>query len=231
MHLTGCARLRNGVTVQRQVQTREENMPATIDDSGALHLDARVIPVPHSISAEAQKFLATPYSDFEQPAVSDVAGWKKMIAAFNRSFDPVSDHILATMPASVERTTMGGATVYVGTPHQLRHARWAHLTLHGGGWVLLGGKYAMAEAALAASQFGCTAFSVDYRMPPDHPFPAALDDALAVYRDIISQYAPKLVAISGASAGGNLTAAVTLKLRDCGLRSEEHRVGKECRSR
>lgn len=192
-------------------------MPDTIDPSGALHLDARVIPVPSSISADAQTFLATPYPDFKQPPVSDVAGWKKMIAAFNRSFDAVSEHVLATMPATVERRTIAGVTVYVGTPQRLRHPRWAHLTLHGGGWVLLGGKYAMAEAALIATQFGCTAFSVDYRMPPEHPFPAAVEDALSVYREIISQYDPKRVAISGASAGGNLTAAATLKLRDCGL--------------
>jgi acetyl esterase/lipase len=54
-------------------------------------------------------------------------------------------------------------------------------------------------------------------MPPDFPYPAAVDDCLAVYRELLKEYEPRRIAISGASAGGNLAAAVTLRIRDADL--------------
>jgi acetyl esterase/lipase len=89
--------------------------------------------------------------------------------------------------------------------------------LHGGGLIMLEGTFAMAMAAANAAQAGCKAYSVDYRMPPDFPYPAALDDGLAVYRELLHEYAPENIMITGASAGGNLAAALTLKIRDVGL--------------
>jgi len=189
----------------------------TFDDKGNLHLGPRVIPIPTSISEEARKFLATPFPNAEQPEVDDKAGWKKMVAAFDAMFEPMVDRMLASAPVTIDRKTVGHATVQVGTPNQMRHKDWAHLTIHGGGWVFLGGKYVIGEAANTAAAFGCTAFSLDYRMPPDNPFPAAVEDGLALYREILKSYDPSKIVISGASAGGNLTAAVTLKIRDSGL--------------
>jgi acetyl esterase/lipase len=81
----------------------------------------------------------------------------------------------------------------------------------------MGGKFALGEAAMTAAAFGCITYGLDYRMPPDHPYPAAVEDGLAVWREIVKQHDPAKTAISGASAGGNLSAAVTLKVRDSGL--------------
>ncbi|WP_235736470.1 alpha/beta hydrolase [Nocardioides alcanivorans] len=60
-------------------------------------------------------------------------------------------------------------------------------------------------------------WSPDYRMPPRHPFPAALDDCFALYRQAVEQYGAANVVVSGASAGGNLAAAVLLRAKDEGL--------------
>ena len=54
-------------------------------------------------------------------------------------------------------------------------------------------------------------------MPPDHPYPAALDDCLAVYRALLEVRAPDRIVVGGASAGGNLAAALMLRARDEGL--------------
>jgi len=62
-----------------------------------------------------------------------------------------------------------------------------------------------------------TAISVDYRMPPDHPFPAAVDDSVAVYKATIEYYSPKSIFIGGTSAGGGLTLATVLKLKELGV--------------
>jgi acetyl esterase/lipase len=54
-------------------------------------------------------------------------------------------------------------------------------------------------------------------MPPDHPFPAALDDAVAVYRELLKEHAPANIGFVGLSAGGGLAAATVLRVRDLGL--------------
>jgi epsilon-lactone hydrolase len=54
---------------------------------------------------------------------------------------------------------------------------------------------------------------VDYRMPPEYPFPAALDDAVSAYRDLLARYDPARIVVSGRSAGGNLAAALMLRAK------------------
>ncbi len=188
-----------------------------IDELGNLHLGPRIIPVPTSISENARKFLATPFPASPQPAVTDSEGWKKVVAAVNRMLEPVVDGWLAGLPVTVETIRLGGVIVHKATPHSIKHPERAHVRIHGGAWMFMGGKYAKGETALTAAQFGCVTFGVDYRMPPDHPYPAAVDDGVAVWREVIQQYDPAKVAMTGTSAGGNRTAAVTLKARDSGL--------------
>jgi epsilon-lactone hydrolase len=94
----------------------------------------------------------------------------------------------------------------------------ALLYFHGGGFFfgsLQSHRHLVSRLAAAA---GVTALSVDYRLAPEHPFPAALDDALAAYRVLLAQgFPPTGIVIAGDSAGGNLAAAVVLNIRDEGL--------------
>jgi acetyl esterase/lipase len=60
-------------------------------------------------------------------------------------------------------------------------------------------------------------WSIDYRIPPDHPYPAALDDCLAVYRALLEVLTPEQIIVGGASAGGNLAAALMHRALDDGL--------------
>lgn len=76
---------------------------------------------------------------------------------------------------------------------------------------------AKALAASNAARLGCIVFSVDYRMPPDCPFPAAPDDCLAAYRRLLREYPPTRIVIGGVSAGGNLAAVTALRIRDAGM--------------
>jgi acetyl esterase/lipase len=91
------------------------------------------------------------------------------------------------------------------------------LYLHGGGYVIgsinshrdLGGRLSRAA--------GARVLVLDYRLAPEHPFPAAVDDALAAYRWLLAEgHAPQNIAIGGDSAGGGLTLATLLALRDAG---------------
>jgi acetyl esterase/lipase len=71
--------------------------------------------------------------------------------------------------------------------------------------------------AMAAIRNRVPTWTVDYRMPPDHPYPAALDDCVCVYRELLRTHAPEQLAVGGSSAGGNLAAALVLRARDEGL--------------
>jgi acetyl esterase/lipase len=70
---------------------------------------------------------------------------------------------------------------------------------------------------MMAGYGGFRVVSVDYRMPPDHPFPAALDDAVAVWRALLAEHDPGRMAVFGSSAGGGLTLALMLRLKSEGL--------------
>src|SRR3546814_10868467 len=89
--------------------------------------------------------------------------------------------------------------------------------MHGGALAYLGGTGCRMMAGFMALLVGMPVVSVDYRMPPDHPFPAGLDDCVAVYRALLTEYGADAIVIGGSSAGGNLAAATILKARDEGL--------------
>lgn len=92
--------------------------------------------------------------------------------------------------------------------------------LHGGGWVLGGGDVYDAVAARLAGDLGAVVAAVDYRLAPEDPFPAALDDALAAIRALLDDppagVDPNRWALVGDSAGANLAAVAALTLRDEG---------------
>jgi acetyl esterase/lipase len=184
--------------------------------------EAAKAPIPASVSPEARQSLAAGIErlgglDPLRPAPRDTATWKAEIAMVDQTFDPMVDEMLRTAEASVERTEIAGVRVAIGRPHTMRHPDRVLLKIHGGGWTLLGGRFVDGDAARSASDAGCIAYSVDYRMPPDHPFPAALDDCVAVYRHLLKTYDASKIVVAGASAGGNLTGALALKVRDLGL--------------
>lgn len=194
-----------------------------VDEHGNLHLPPRVIPLPTSVSQDARRFLSSPR--LAPPSVpgptGDAVAWRRYIAEIEEAMEPRIQMMLdgCAGRSTVETKVISNVTVHVATPVEMPPDRvnWARITVHGGAFVLLGGRYAAAEAALAAAETQCMVFGVDYRRPPDHPYPAAVDDVVAVYRALLDEYSPEKVAVSGASAGGNIAAAATLKARDMGL--------------
>ena len=92
------------------------------------------------------------------------------------------------------------------------------LYLHGGGYVIGSPRSHRHLAAAIASSAGASALLLDYRLAPEHPYPAAVDDATAAYRWLLDQaIAPARIVIAGDSAGGGLTVATLLALREAGV--------------
>ncbi|MFJ8547207.1 alpha/beta hydrolase [Streptomyces sp. NPDC093586] len=92
------------------------------------------------------------------------------------------------------------------------------LYFHGGGWVFGSPETALSLTGHLVARTGFGAYSVDYRLAPEHPFPAAIEDALDAYRALLdSGKDPSAIAFAGDSAGGGLTVTTCLAARDAGL--------------
>ena len=97
----------------------------------------------------------------------------------------------------------------------------AVLLFHGGGWVIGDLLMAEAQSRQLAARAGCRVVSVDYRLAPDHPYPAPIDDAYTALEFVATEAArfgidADRLAVYGQSAGGNLAAVVSLMTRDRG---------------
>lgn len=94
----------------------------------------------------------------------------------------------------------------------------AVLYIHGGGWVCGSPASHRPITWRLAEETGVPVYAVDYRLAPEHPFPAGLDDCLAAYRALLETGLPASgIVVGGDSAGGNLTLAMALKLKMLGL--------------
>jgi acetyl esterase/lipase len=92
------------------------------------------------------------------------------------------------------------------------------LYFHGGDWVYGSPESVLSLTGHLVAKTGFGAYSVDYRLAPEHPFPAAIDDTLSAYRALLdSGQDPSTIAFAGDSAGGGLTITTCLAARDAGL--------------
>ncbi|MFI1993382.1 alpha/beta hydrolase [Actinoplanes sp. NPDC020271] len=115
--------------------------------------------------------------------------------------------------------TAGEVTV-AGRPAvrlQAGTSRTVLLYLHGGGYVVGSGRTGARLASALIARTGGTAYSLDYRLAPEHPFPAAADDALAAYRELLQTTAAEDVLVAGDSAGGGLAVTTLVAAREAGL--------------
>lgn len=186
-----------------------------------VYVPARTVPAPPTISPAAQAYLANP-SDTTGgplPAVDDKEAWRAW-ASVREAFLTERMAINAEkFPAQTTWHTVSASGVYEIEPQDLAPdlTDCAMMFLHGGGFVLGSGIRAAYAAMPLAAAAGIRTFSVDYRMPPDHPFPAGLEDTVEAYRWLLDRFAPDKIVVVGQSAGGGLAAGLILKARELGL--------------
>lgn len=186
-------------------------------------IQSRTIPTPASASEEMQKLLSslpTPsIDDTKESAPKNAAEWLTRIANAkkDRSEEALADAKAHSL--SIKRDHILGVPVRYVLPASIAPAHKNHLFIHvhGGAYVFSGGDASIREAILIADRIKIPVLSIDYRMPPDHPFPAAIHDVLNVYRHLITKYSPSAIAFGGTSAGGGLTLASTHKFIELNL--------------
>jgi len=188
----------------------------------ALHVPARFIPVPKTISPEAQAVLTqpNPYGGESEPDPSDKAAWEKRARERNEGFTlMLASRFASDQPKKLTEHKLSHTTLYEIEPTSLSHRRGtkALFYVHGGAFVMGGGIGAAYAALGLAKLAGLRTFSIDYRMPPQSPFPAGLDDAVEAYGFVLDRYGASNVAVYGPSAGGAVAASCLLKARDFGV--------------
>ena len=188
---------------------------AVVTDPPSWTIESRQVPAPVGASRELSSALAAlPAPDVgesRQNLPVNADGWRALQAApAQPSLAELSDQL----GVSIQQEEIDGVRVYRVVPARVdpQHADHLFLHVHGGAYVLGGGDGSPSEAAIVASRVGIEALSVDYGMPPDHPFPAAVDDTVKVYRHLLDSRPAESIAIGGTSAGGGLALATVHKL-------------------
>ncbi len=184
---------------------------SVIDSDGTAHV-TRVVPVPKTISPQAQAELSRPASDApnhdtieERRAKTD--RWQAGAGAeFARLY-----------PVKVEESKIAGVPVRIITPANLAaaHQNRVLINVHGGGFTADSGS--LTETIPIASLTQTKVIAILYRLAPEHPYPAAVDDTVAVYKDLLKTYRPTDMVLYGTSAGAILTAESAVRMKETKL--------------
>lgn len=203
---------------------------ATSDTEGRVHFGPRRVGPPPTLSDQAlaafTRDLAvavpaqgTPEAAKPRPRTTMTTDqqWAASVRDGVDEVQPALDRALAASQVTVTEDVIAGVPVFTVTPPAADPSDPRRLLdFHGGGYVYNPGRAGLVIAVWAAHATGLPVTTVDYRMPPEHPYPAALDDCTAVYGALAADN-PDRLGLIGLSAGGALVASVLLRAREEGL--------------
>jgi epsilon-lactone hydrolase len=179
------------------------------------NVPAKSVPVPLTVSPQMQAIIAAPLRSGWDELPRNGAEWQAKAAAGVATTMRVLPGLRERLHVKVEPTIIAGVRAFVVTPATIPPENRDRLLIHvhGGCYVLSPGEAATPEAILMAGFGHFKVISIDYRMPPDAYFPAALDDAMTVWKAATVMADPKKMAIFGSSAGGALTLEMVLRAK------------------
>ena len=185
----------------------------------SLHVAARDIPVPVSVSPEAQAVLAMNSfaAGVSYPAPDDLDAWRALVVERDAMISPLLQGMADAADVTADRREIAGVPVDVVVPAGATGDDRVVLDIHGGALIFQGGAACTSLARIAAVRTRIVTWSPDYRMAPDHPHPAPLDDCVSVYRALLDEHPADRVVVAGGSAGGNLAAALVVRAQEEGL--------------
>jgi acetyl esterase/lipase len=188
--------------------TRRITTPSSVSPQAQAAIEAGSALVPQRL-AEPEAF----------PPLDDAAAWKERIAVMDAFIAAGFEGRDDAHDVTTEEIEVGGIDVFVITPAGADTSADAPMLydIHGGALIAGGGEACRLMGISAAVRAGLHTWGVDYRMPPDHPYPTPLDDCVTVYRALLEIKPAEQLVVAGGSAGGNLAAALMLRARAEGL--------------
>jgi epsilon-lactone hydrolase len=217
---TAVASMRPALSLEPDFATIEAQENAANNRPGPRTVPGRTIPVPGTVSPQLQATIAAP---FRIPAwdadPKSAAEWKALISKLADAGAATRREAREKLGVTLEPTVIGGVKAFIVTPKEIAPENRNRLlvNVHGGGYVYGPGEAGTGEATLMAAFGGYKVIAIDYRMPPDFPYPAAMDDAMAVWRETVKMQNPRNMAIFGTSTGGGMTLAMILRAKQEGL--------------
>lgn len=204
------AQVQRQPTTQAEAPTRDMTY---IAPDGTAYI-TRIVPVPVTVSPEAQKRIGRQIPDVANDAPSTLADDRK---SSDQSRERSGKAALERYPANVADGLVAGVPVRVVTPPTGNPARKRFLLInvHGGAYEF--DCCSLAESIPMANIMQTEVISVLYRLAPENPFPAGVDDVIRVYREVLKSHAPSEIAIYGTSSGAVITGEVAMKLKTLGL--------------
>jgi epsilon-lactone hydrolase len=195
---------------QDQATAVPQTDTCTVDADGTAHI-TRVVPVPQTISPEAQKFISRPVPPGPDPTLAERR------AAQDRSRTARAEEARKLYPVDIKQEMIAGVRCDIIKPLNIPAAKQDRvlINVHGGGFNADSGS--LVEGVPIAYLTGTTVVSVYYRLAPEYPFPAAVDDTEAVFRELLKTRKAAKIGLYGTSAGAILTAEVAVRLRRNGL--------------
>ena len=189
--------------------------PPMIDKEGAVNVPEQRYAMPSSFSDEAREAFKAYFARGGDPAMTgDIHNIRHIYDT--RWAGPILERWEALYAVSMERTEIAGVAVDIVEPKaglDDRRREQVLISLHGGGFVIgNGGVGGRMEAIPMAGIGGYKVIAVDYRQAPEAVYPAATDDVVKVYRELLKSYKPGNIGIVGSSAGGILAAQVVARL-------------------
>jgi monoterpene epsilon-lactone hydrolase len=189
-------------------------------EAGTRDVPAKEVPVPNAgVSAQEQLVIGAPRPAYWNDHPKDAAAWKALINMRAEVINKTLPGLRAKFAVQSKQVTIAGVNCYILTPDNIPEQNRNRLLVHvhGGGYVFAPGEAATREAFLMAGFSKFKVISIDYRMPPDFPYPAAMDGAMAVWKEVTQTNEAKKMAIFGTSTGGGMTLAMVLRARTEGL--------------
>lgn len=145
--------------------------------------------------------------------------WEAWIRERDAKTAVATRQLAKALSVTVKQGTISGVNVYHVTPPEIASEHKDHLFvhIHGGAYVLNGGEAGTFEAVLIASHLKMPVISIDYRMPPKYPAPAAMEDVVAVWKQLLKNRPAASMAMGGTSAGAGLTMSSVQRFIELGL--------------
>lgn len=198
-------------------------LTASEAQKGERQIGLRIVPVPAGASSVIQEVLLnTPLpgvKSVKKSAPQTKEEWKAWAVKINEKATVGVQTLAKELQVSVKQETMDGVNVYRLTPAEIdsKHKDHLFVYLHGGAYVLFAGEAGLGEALLIAARTRMPVISIDFRMPPEYPAPAAINDVVTVWKDLLKSRPSKSMALGGSSSGGGLTLASTHRLKELKL--------------
>lgn len=188
----------------------------TVDERGTVHASGISVPPSAYLDSNSQRAVlegmrrgapmpATPWQELSRPGPA-IDAWRRAIDAFMQQ---QVAQLRGIYEVEIESKELGGVRTDIVTPKSgipQRNRERVLINLHGGGYVIGARFGGQAEAIPVAALGKVKVVAIDYRLAPEHRFPAASEDVAAVYRALLKDYKAENIGIYGCSAGGRLAA-------------------------